>query len=104
MKRLFLIALLAFGGLAQGQSWSGILDPSRAINWSGAGFTIPNYTTQCSGSPVALSTGLGNAAANASAIQTALATCDATHNVVNLPAGTYYVAGFSFGSKSYVVM
>jgi len=44
------------------------------------------------------------AAANTTAIQNALASCDATHNVVNLPAGTYYVNGITFGSQGNQVL
>ena len=34
----------------------------------------------------------------------ALNSCDATHNVVNLPAGTYYVAGFHYGYQGKQVL
>jgi hypothetical protein len=33
---------------AQAQQWSGIIDPSRAVNWSSAGATIPTNSTICS--------------------------------------------------------
>jgi len=39
--------------------WSGILDPSREIDWPNAGFTIPNYTAPCATQPTLLS-GSGN--------------------------------------------
>jgi len=51
-----------------------------------------------------LLTGAGNAAANHTAIQNALATCDDTHNVVNLPSGTYYVNGFHFADQGNEVL
>jgi hypothetical protein len=79
--------------------WSGFLDPSRAIDWSGAEFTIPNYTVNCPIQPSLTPNDLTAAAANTTAIQNALASCDATHNVVNIPAGTYYVAGWKYGSQ-----
>jgi hypothetical protein len=81
------------------QAWSGILDNSRAVDWTPTGnLSIPNYTGNCSVQPT-LQTGSGNAAANTTAIQNALASCDATHNVVNVPAGTYYVNGWKYGTQ-----
>jgi len=88
---------------AQIPAWTGIIDPTRAINWSNAGFSIPSYTVPCVTQPTLL-TGSGNDAANTTAIQNALNSCDATHNVVNIPAGTYYVAGVTFGTKGFQVL
>ena len=48
--------------------------------------------------------GSSNASANTIAIQNALASCDATHNVVNLPAGTYYVAGWTYAPQGHQVV
>jgi hypothetical protein len=79
--------------------WSGILDTTRAIDWTGAGFTIPNYTTNCPTQPLLTPNDPSAAAANTTAIQNALASCDATHNVVNIPAGNFYVAGIIYGSQ-----
>src|ERR1700751_5189428 len=93
-----LVFLTAFSLSAHAQNWSTFLDASRAIDWTGAGFTIPAYSTNCARQP-RLTTGSGAAAANSTAIQNALASCDATHNVVNIPAGTYYVAGWTYGSQ-----
>ena len=92
--RLFFL-LAAFSISASAQNSSTFLDPSRATNWSSAGFTIPTYTTACPTQPTLL-TGSSNAAANTTAIQNALASCTSTKNVVNLPAGTYYVAGWAY--------
>jgi len=106
MRRLngFLFAVFFFPLLLSAQNWNGIIDVSRAIDWTqGVGFTIPNYTTNCSNQP-ALLTGSGNAAANSNAIRKALASCDATHNVVNIPTGTYYVAGIAFGTQGKQVL
>lgn len=100
-KLLFLVA--AFSIHVHAQNWSTFLDPSRAINWTSAGFTIPNYTTNCPTQPT-LVAGSGNAAANATAIQNALASCTATQNVVNLPAGTYYVTSWTYGSQGHQVV
>lgn len=76
--------------------WSGILDTSRATDWSQAGISsgIPTYATVCQ--TVALSTGSGNAASNTTAINNALSACKGTGKVVSLPAGTYYVNGIQF--------
>jgi len=100
--QLFLL-MAAFSLGASAQNWSSFLDSSRAINWNSAGFTIPNYSVNCSTQP-SLATGSGNASANATAIQNALNSCDSTHNVVNIPAGTYYVAGFNYGSQGHQVL
>jgi hypothetical protein len=84
--------------------WSGILDPSRAIDWSNTGFTIPNYTAPCATQPTLTANDSSAAAANTTAIQNALASCDATHNVVNIPAGTYYVNGWTYPSHGHQVV
>ena len=100
---IFLFSLLVPMNL-RAQAWSGILDPTRAATWQGnAGFTIPSYTTACVTQP-SLLTGSGNASANATSIQNALASCDSTHNVVNLPAGTFYVTNFTYGSQGKQVL
>ena len=102
-----ILAILAFCLLAPlqllGQAWSPFLDSSRAIDWSGAGFTIPSYTVNCATQPT-LTSGSGAAGSNATAIQNALASCDATHNVVKIPAGTFYVAGITFPSHGKQVL
>lgn len=108
MKRLCFvfigIAALCFPSSAGAQAWSGILDPSRAWDWtSGVGFSIPSYSVNCATQP-SLTAGSGNAGANATAIASAISSCDATHNVVNIPSGTYYTAGIQYGGKSNVVV
>ncbi|HXZ39878.1 MAG TPA: hypothetical protein VEG68_03995 [Terriglobales bacterium] len=85
-----------------GQAWSNFLDSSRAISWS-PGFTIPSYTTPCATQPT-LQTGSSSAAANTIAINNALASCDSTHNVVNLPSGTYYVNSITYGTQGHQVL
>src|SRR6266478_8657989 len=99
MKHRLLFLLAVFSLSAYPQAWSTFLDPSRAIDWTSAGFTIPNYTTNCSSQPSLTANDSTAAAANTTAIQNALASCDATHNVVNIPAGTYYVASWTYGSQ-----
>jgi hypothetical protein len=74
------------------------------MDWTSAGFTIPNYTTNCPVQPTLTANSSSAASANATAIQNALASCDATHNVVNIPAGTYYVAGIKYGTQGNQVL
>jgi hypothetical protein len=92
--------LVLFSTLSYGQGWSGILAPSRAIDWSVAGLpaTIPsaggNETTpnpwtpptrmQC-GSTIA-------AGASAATINAAIATCAPNHYVL-LGPGTFPLGG-----------
>src|SRR2546422_2739671 len=87
---LFSLILLCLSTSAHAQLWSGILDPSRAIDWSTAGIPggIPNRTTICSS--LAAST-YGNGASDATAgIQAALNSCPA-NQVVSLSAGTFRI-------------
>lgn len=102
----FLLHLLltAFSISASAQNWSSFLDSSRAVDWSNAGFTIPNYTNNCSVQPTLTPNSTSAASANATAIQNALASCDATHNVVNISTGTFYVAGFHYGMQGKQVL
>lgn len=96
MKQLLIFLLAALTLSAHAQNWSTFLDSSRAVDWTGAGFTIPSYTANCATQPTLTANSANAAAANTTAIQNALASCDATHNVVNLAAGTYYAAGITF--------
>src|SRR5712664_1446316 len=97
MKRaqllLFPLIVLAFlPGVAHAQAWSGILDPTRAIDWSTAGVPggIPSGSwTQC-GSTIQAST-YGNGASDATAgIQAAITACGANQFVL-LSAGTFRI-------------
>jgi hypothetical protein len=97
-----LMLLLSSVGLAQG--WSAFLDSSRATDWTGVGFAIPNYTASCATQPTLKANDSSAAASNATAIQNALGSCDATHNVVNIPAGTYYVTGIVYPPQGHQVL
>jgi hypothetical protein len=102
-KRLFVISVFLILPCF-GQNWSNFLDSSRAIDWrSGVGFTIPSYTTACPTQPT-LQAGSANAAANTTAINNALASCTSTKNVVNLPAGIYYVNSITYGTQGFQVL
>src|SRR5438105_2886663 len=89
--------LLCLAGALFAQPWSGIIAPSRAIDWTQAGVVggIPNRTTICS----TLSPG-----ATASQINTAIANCP-SGQVVKLNAGTYTLtSGIVFNNKSNVTL
>jgi hypothetical protein len=99
-----LFLLVTFSLSAYPQAWSTFLDSSRAVDWTGVGFTIPTYTTNCVVQPTLTPSSSAVASANTTAIQNALNSCDAMHNVVNIPAGTYYVAGWTFGTQGMQVL
>src|SRR5229473_3146764 len=90
-----LILLLMVPTTAYAQLWTGIIDPSRAIDWSKAGIPggIPSRTTICATlNPGATSTQINNA----------IASCPA-NQVVFLNPGTYTISGgINFGSTSNV--
>jgi hypothetical protein len=98
MRWLLLLLLLSAPSLAHAQQWTGILDRSRAIDWSaghqGIAGGIPNRTTICA---------TLNPGATASQINAAIAACPADQ-VVFLNAGTYTIGGLNFGSKSRVTL
>ncbi len=91
-RRLTLVFPLVFClcGALYAQNWSGILDPSRAIDWSQAGVPggIPTNRTQC-GSTIN-SPGSGDAT---STIQNALNSCGSGHFVLLAP-GTFVINSF----------
>src|SRR5271157_5494807 len=103
--RLLVIPLiLAWSALAFGQAWSGILDPSRAIDWTAAGVPggIPSITTQC-GSTIAPYGGAGSYA-SPSTINTAIQSC-VSGQYVSLGTGDFYLsAGITWNGKSGVVV
>ena len=78
--------------MAFGQLWSNVLSPSRAIDWTTAGAGPAPVRQNCSTQPN-LAPGSGSASANTTAIQNAVASCAGYQ--VNLPAGTWYVAGLA---------
>ena len=91
---LFLI-ILCYSSYSHAQAWSGIIDPSRAIDWSRAGTTITNRTTICA----TLSPG-----ASSSQINSAISNCPA-NQVVFLNAGTYNLSGgINFGGHNNVTL
>jgi hypothetical protein len=90
------LSLVGFGDISHAANWSGIIDPSRAIDWSNAGVVggIPNRTTIC----VTLNPG-----ATSAQINDAIANCD--NGVVYLSAGTYTISsGVTFRGYSNVTL
>ena len=81
--------------------WSGIIDPSRAIDWSKAGATISTNRTQCLTSACGAVTG---GTVTAASINAALASAPAGTYVL-IPAGNYSMdAGITFASKSNITL
>src|SRR6266699_4613638 len=92
---VFLFMLLCHSSSSHAQAWSGIIDPSRAVDWSRAGTSIPNRTTNCA----TLSPG-----ATSSQINSAISNCPA-NQVVFLNAGTYNLSGgITFNGHSNVTL
>src|SRR5262250_2704843 len=93
---LFMLVLMA-PVFAQAQQWSGIVDPSRAVDWSNAGVRggIPKRTTICA---------TLNPGATTSQINSAIASCP-SGQVVFLKAGTYSgLSGIIFDGKTGVTL
>jgi hypothetical protein len=100
MKKLWFVLLLFLCPSLHAQTWSGVLAPSRAIDWSNAGVVggIPNRTMIC--------TTLTSSATSAQ-INSAIASCSSSGGgVVLLGAGTYSSAtgGFSINGASNVTV
>jgi hypothetical protein len=79
------------------QSWSGIVDPTRAADWTQAGISggIPTRTTICA---------TLNPGATSAEINSAIATCP-SGQVVFLSAGTYAIAsGINFQGHSNITL
>jgi len=82
--RFFFPLFLLLCTYSSAQNWSGILDPSRAMDWSQAGAgAIPPRTTICT---------TLNPGVTAAQINTALTNC-ASGQTVFLSAGTYNLSG-----------
>jgi hypothetical protein len=90
--RFFLALILAslVSTAAHAQAWTGIIDPSRAVDWSIAGVPggIPNRTTICSTLGTAGQSSTFVQSVTAAQINSALSACPA-NQVVFLNPGTY---------------
>ena len=75
--------------------WSGIIDPTRAIDWSKVGLTLSGLPVQSNGSAVPPRTTICSTIApytgTAAAITIALMRCPAGQTVLLSPAGTYTI-------------
>lgn len=99
--RLYLVVLACAPACMLAQPWSGVLSPSRAIDWTKAGAgTLSANRTQC-GSTIAAYGSSGSPAA-ATTINNAIAACGPNQYVM-LGAGTFYLnTGISFHNGSTV--
>ena len=90
-KRAFLLVLFSALGctLSYAQNWSGIINPSRATDWSHAGATINNRTTACVTS--ACNT-VSSGTVTTTSVNAAIASAPA-NSVINIPAGTFTITG-----------
>lgn len=89
---LLILLVFCFSGLSHAQLWSGVIAPSRAVDWSGPGVAggFPVRTTICQ----TFSPG-----ATAAQISAALSSAACQNKVVFLNAGTYNLAaGIDFGA------
>lgn len=94
IKKLLVVLVLCSPAMAQ--LWSGILDPTRATDWSGAGASIVNRSTICA---------TFNPGATAAQIQAQLQNVACQNKVVKLNAGTYTLAaGLDFGGNPNVTL
>jgi hypothetical protein len=96
------LILLCISASSYGQPWSGILDPSHAVDWSTKGVTgsIPTNRANC---VTAACNTLFGGSVTAATINAALASAPA-NTVVRIPAGTYTVAGIDFAGRSNVTL
>src|SRR5882762_4224815 len=90
-RPLFVLILLFVPVCACAQSWSGVLDPSRAIDWStiGAGPIPSGSWTQCGATIAAY--GSVVSPQSTSTINNAITSCGANHYVL-LGPGTFYLS------------
>jgi hypothetical protein len=92
-----LIIILLIPVAIHAQQWSGIIDPSRAVDWSNAGIPggIPNRINICA---------TLNPGATSSQINSAIASCP-PNQVVYLNSGTYNItSGITFAGHNNVTL
>src|SRR5271166_2564157 len=102
-RPLFVLIMLFLPVCAGAQSWSGVLAPSRAIDWStiGAGPIPSGSWTQC-GSTIA-PYGTSSNPLSSTTITNAMTGCPA-NTYVKLGAGTFYLSDRLMWTKSNVVL
>ena len=104
---VFLSLLLFMLSLSvHAQVWSGVLAPSRAIDWSRAGVVggIPTNRTRCVTSACRTVTAAG-ASSTAAQIQAAISSAPRKLSHILLPSGTYKLtAGLTWNAKNNVTL
>lgn len=115
---LFLFFLLCLSGSLYAQSWSGIIDPSRAVNWSSAGVPsgIPSSSWSmcstsackvlCPNAPQASPASCTVGTVTVANINAAITSAAGSSTYVPIPAGTYTFSsgGIDFSAVSYVAV
>lgn len=97
-RAMMIVALLCSATFTQAQLWSGIISPSRAIDWTSAGNTVINETRTKCGSTIAAYSG------SAATINSAIASC-AAHGYVELGAGSFNLSsGIAFSGHNNVTL
>jgi hypothetical protein len=91
---IFITLFLFIPTCARAQQWSGIIDPSRAIDWSTSGVVggIPNRTNICTTLGVPGQSYSFAQSVTAAQINSAISSC-AANGIVFLNAGTYSISG-----------
>lgn len=98
------LSSLLFAMSTMGQAWSGILDPTRAIDWSGAGAgAIPARTTICAALGTAGQAPSFVQSVDVSSINSSLSSCSSGETVLLNP-GTYNTVGGTITIPSNVTL
>lgn len=83
------------------QAWSGIIDSTRAIDWTTVGATIQTRNTICT--TVSMTAGSSAAATNSTAINSAILGCT-SGQVVFIPTGTWYINAIDYQNLSNITV
>lgn len=104
LSAAFVLVFALGAGDASGQPWAGIIDPTRAIDWSTAGAgAIPARTTICSTLGTAGQSPTSVQSVTVAQINAALAACPSGQTVLLNP-GTYDTAGATIAIPSNVTL
>lgn len=106
MRRVWLlffpIVWLCCLQISVAQNWSGILDPSRAADWSTSGVVGDIQSSSWSNCTTAACNTLFGGSVSASTIQSALASAPG-NSVVRIPAGHFSIGPFNFTQSNVVL-
>lgn len=99
---MLLFLSVAWADFGYAQLWSGVLDPSRAVDWTQAGFTIQEPASQCSNQTGSYSPSGGDDAAT---INSLIVGCT-SGGYIQLSAGTFNFSssGLKFNAVMNVVI